>query len=70
VLKSPHSYGFITKNGDPIQGLTNWRTDHYMAEPWYEYYYKEAYYDDMGSLETSLDPHSDSYDPDYVHHHH
>ncbi|RCN48007.1 deoxynucleoside kinase [Ancylostoma caninum] len=70
VLKSPHGYGFITKNGDPMQGLTNWRTDHYMAEPWYEYYYKEAYYDDMGSLETSLDPHSDSYDPDYVHHHH
>ncbi|KHJ96061.1 hypothetical protein OESDEN_03980 [Oesophagostomum dentatum] len=70
VLKSPYGYGFITKNGDHMQGLMNWRNEHYMAEPWYEYYYKEAYFDDMSSMEASLDPHADSYDPDYVHHHH
>ncbi|ETN69380.1 deoxynucleoside kinase [Necator americanus] len=70
VLKSPHSYGFIAKNGDHIQGLMNWRHDHSLPEPWYEYYYKEACYDDMASMETSLDPHSYSYDPDYLHHHH
>lgn len=70
VLKSPHGYGYIQKNGDHKAGLFSWRNDHYLPEPWFEYYYKEAYYDDMSSLETSLDPHSNSYDPDYLHHHH
>ena len=36
----------------------------------YDYYYREAYYDDLTSHESSLDVESDSYDPDYVHHHH
>ncbi|KAK5986251.1 hypothetical protein GCK32_020944 [Trichostrongylus colubriformis] len=70
VLKSPLGYGYIRKNGDPVQGLFNWRNDHYLPEPWFEYYYKEAFYDDNYSLETSLDPHDDSYNPDYLHHHH
>ncbi|KAK6043991.1 hypothetical protein COOONC_13766 [Cooperia oncophora] len=70
VLKSPHGYGYIRKNGDPVGGLTNWRIDHILPEPWFEYYYKELYYDAMRSMETSLDPHSDSYDPEYLHHHH
>ncbi|CAI4229070.1 unnamed protein product [Auanema sp. JU1783] len=69
VLKSPYGYGYIAENGDHQDGLSNWRTGHHLPEPWYEYYYKEAYYDDLTSLETSQDFDSDSYDPDYVHHH-
>ncbi|KAK6029507.1 deoxynucleoside kinase [Ostertagia ostertagi] len=70
VLKSPHGYGYIKERGDPVAGLFNWRLDHVLPEPWFEYYYKELYFDGMSSMETSLDPYSDSYDPDYVHHHH
>ncbi|CAD6188372.1 unnamed protein product [Caenorhabditis auriculariae] len=70
VLKSPFGYGYIAKNGDAPAGLTNWHTGHHLPEPWYDYYYKEAYYDDISSHETSLDLDSDTYDPDYAHHHH
>lgn len=70
VLKSPYGYGYIRKNGDGQGGLANWRTGHHLPEPWYDYYYKEAYYDDLTSHETSLDFDSSSYDPDYLHHHH
>ncbi|UMM23848.1 hypothetical protein L5515_004359 [Caenorhabditis briggsae] len=70
VLKSPYGYGYIAKNGDHQAGTTAWHTGHNLPEPWYEYYFREAYYDDLTSHETSLDLDSDSYDPDYVHHHH
>ncbi|VDM63762.1 unnamed protein product [Angiostrongylus costaricensis] len=69
VLKSPYGYGYIRENGDAMKGMFNWRIHHVLPEPWYEYYYKEAYYDDIGSLETSLDAHSLFYNPDYLHHH-
>ncbi|VDL87280.1 unnamed protein product [Nippostrongylus brasiliensis] len=62
VLKSPHGYGYIEKNGDHKAGMLSWRSDHYLPEPWFDYYYKEAFYDDLGSLDTSLDPHSLSFD--------
>lgn len=70
VLKSPYSYGYIRENGDAMKGMFNWRPHHNLPEPWYEYYYKEAYYDDISSLDTTLDPHSLFYNPDYVQQHH
>ncbi|KJH46148.1 hypothetical protein DICVIV_07796 [Dictyocaulus viviparus] len=34
VLKSPYGYGYIRSNGDPMQGMFNWRLHHDLPEPW------------------------------------
>uniref|UniRef100_A0A915B7T7 NADH dehydrogenase [ubiquinone] 1 alpha subcomplex subunit 10, mitochondrial n=3 Tax=Parascaris univalens TaxID=6257 RepID=A0A915B7T7_PARUN len=67
VLKSPYGYGYIRERGDPIAGLSAMRYGHMLPEPWYEYYFKEAYYDDCMAHESGLDPFATSYNPDYVH---
>uniref|UniRef100_A0AC35UBE6 NADH dehydrogenase [ubiquinone] 1 alpha subcomplex subunit 10, mitochondrial n=1 Tax=Rhabditophanes sp. KR3021 TaxID=114890 RepID=A0AC35UBE6_9BILA len=68
VLKSPYSYGYIKKNGDHTAGLMSSGFGHMLPEPWYDYFYKEAYYDKCVTHEGMLDPKAKHYDPDYVHH--
>ncbi|TKR64984.1 hypothetical protein L596_025449 [Steinernema carpocapsae] len=70
VLKSPYGYGYNEHLGDEKTGMGAHILGNTLPERWYEYYFKEAYYEDMASMESGLDPWALSYDPDYVHAHH
>ncbi|MFH4975498.1 hypothetical protein AB6A40_002207, partial [Gnathostoma spinigerum] len=69
VLKSPYSYGYIREKGDSFSNLTAWRTGYVLPEPWFDYFYKEAYYDFYRSNDAGMDPYATAYNPDYVHGH-
>uniref|UniRef100_A0A0K0EY81 NADH dehydrogenase [ubiquinone] 1 alpha subcomplex subunit 10, mitochondrial n=1 Tax=Strongyloides venezuelensis TaxID=75913 RepID=A0A0K0EY81_STRVS len=69
VLKSPYGYGFIKEGGDngKVKNIDGF--NHGLPEVWYDYFFREAYYDKLITFENTFDPDSKWYDPDYVHHH-
>uniref|UniRef100_A0A0N4ZX08 NADH dehydrogenase [ubiquinone] 1 alpha subcomplex subunit 10, mitochondrial n=1 Tax=Parastrongyloides trichosuri TaxID=131310 RepID=A0A0N4ZX08_PARTI len=69
VLKSPYSYGYIKEKGDHIAGTSVTGFGNGLPEVWYDYYFKEAYYDKCITNESIFDSTGKHYDPDYVHHH-
>ncbi|CAJ0953842.1 unnamed protein product, partial [Mesorhabditis belari] len=70
VLKSPYAYGYNLKKGDEMAGMDNWRTFHVLPEKWYEYWWKELWYDNWNAMELVIDPQMKNLDPDYLHAHH
>ncbi|CAJ0570244.1 unnamed protein product, partial [Mesorhabditis spiculigera] len=70
ILKSRFSYGYNMQKGDKMGGLWNSRVFETLPEPWFEYYWRDLWYDHWHSFETFVDPNAEEYNPDYVHHHH
>lgn len=71
VLKSPHSHGYVGKKGDGLTGnsLFLMRQGQQMPDSWYDYYYKEFYYEDYFSFRDATDrTGQQTYNPDYLHH--
>jgi hypothetical protein len=69
VMKSKYSHGLIRERGDPIGALWNFYPDH-LPEKWYEYYWKEQYYGEMGQINDWMHNAGENYDPLYIHDHH
>ncbi|CEF65265.1 NADH dehydrogenase [ubiquinone] 1 alpha subcomplex subunit 10, mitochondrial [Strongyloides ratti] len=69
VLKSPYGYGYIKERGDKIHYKNITGFSHQLPEVWYDYYFKEAYYDKCITHESCIDHKAVHYDPDYLHHH-
>uniref|UniRef100_A0A6V7TTQ7 NADH dehydrogenase [ubiquinone] 1 alpha subcomplex subunit 10, mitochondrial n=1 Tax=Meloidogyne enterolobii TaxID=390850 RepID=A0A6V7TTQ7_MELEN len=67
VLKAFHTYGYI-KGKDPIAGWKYSDVPLVVPEGWYEYWWKEHWYNSMHFSDTFLDPYGKYYDPDYLHH--
>uniref|UniRef100_A0A0K0E7H5 NADH dehydrogenase [ubiquinone] 1 alpha subcomplex subunit 10, mitochondrial n=1 Tax=Strongyloides stercoralis TaxID=6248 RepID=A0A0K0E7H5_STRER len=70
VLKSPYGYGYIKERGDDYMHSKNYLGfNSQLPEVWYDYFFREAYYDKCITLEGHTDRKADYYDPDYLHHH-
>ena len=54
-----------------MAGSSLWRPHQSLPEPWYEYFYNEAWLHFMMPHETMFDPYgTGSYNPEYLHAHH
>lgn len=68
VLKMPYVYGYASTDG--YKGVTDVDSDRLVPEMWYEYFYKDCFYDIMDGPFRFWDPYGKDYDPDYLHPHH
>jgi len=67
ILKSRYSYGY--QKHDPIQSTGFRREDNSLPEKWFEYFWKELWYDMYVTPQNWLDPLGKEYNPDYLHGH-
>uniref|UniRef100_A0A0N5AP34 NADH dehydrogenase [ubiquinone] 1 alpha subcomplex subunit 10, mitochondrial n=1 Tax=Syphacia muris TaxID=451379 RepID=A0A0N5AP34_9BILA len=69
VLKSPYGYGFIRERGDKVKGIFACNRAWSRPKPWYDYYLREAWYDNVSTMESGIHPFGGCYNPDYLHGH-
>ncbi|KAL7077633.1 hypothetical protein ACQ4LE_003134 [Meloidogyne hapla] len=67
VLKDFHTYGYV-KGKDPIAGYNYSDIPLVVPEGWYDYWWREHWYNSMHFADTFLDPYGYYYDPEYLHH--
>jgi len=69
IYKSNFTPGFNTHLGDHfMSGAAMWRPVQPLPEPWFEYFYHEAWLHFMMPHEAVFDVHGQGYNRDYLHH--
>jgi len=69
VLKSRYGHGYNPSKGDAfLPGFLVARKAHQLPDPWIDYYYKEAWYENNNNPLGFAEHRERDYDPDYLHH--